>query len=230
MVIFFDVDDTLIDHSSAERNAALLFYQHFRDDLAGLDTEIDSETFYTRWHASAERHFAAYNAGECSYQEQRRRRIRDFFDPALSDQTADELFAVYLVSYEAHWALFPDVLSCLDALRDQWLGIISNNGIDATRLKLQRMQIEDRFADVVTPETVRASKPDPRIFEAACTRLDVSPADALYVGDHLTSDARAAAEAGLTGVWLNRRRSDESGSGGLVVIHDLRELPPLLRK
>jgi putative hydrolase of the HAD superfamily len=226
LVIFFDVDDTLIDHSSAERDAALLFYRRFRDRLDGLD----GETFYTLWHAAAQRHFATYNAGEISYQEQRRRRIREFFGAALSDQAADDLFSVYLVSYETSWALFPDALPCLDALRGRRLGIISNNGSEATRLKLRRMRIEDRFADVVTPDTIGVSKPDRRIFEAACARLDISPNGAMYVGDQLTSDARAALEAGLAGVWLNRQREDESGADGLIVIHDLRELPPLVAK
>jgi putative hydrolase of the HAD superfamily len=226
LVIFFDVDDTLIDHSRAERRAAGLFYQHVREHLDGLD----GETFYTRWHAAAQRHFATYNAGEISYQEQRRRRIREFFGAALSDPAADDLFKVYLVGYEASWALFPDALPCLDALRHQPLGIISNNGSEATRRKLRRMQIEDRFADVVTPDTIGVSKPDRRIFEAACVRLSVSPGGAVFVGDQLTGDAHAAAEAGLTGVWLNRDREDESGAGGLIVIHDLRELPPLVGK
>ena len=225
MVILFDVDDTLIDHSSAERKAALLFYRRFCDQLAGLD----DVSFCMRWHAAAERHFAAYNAGECSYQEQRRRRIREFLGPALSDQAADELFTVYLVNYEASLALFPDALPCLDVLRGR-LGIISNNGSDATWLKLERMQIADRFAVVVTPDTIGVSKPDRRIFEAACARLDVSPGGAAFVGDKLTTDARAAANAGLTGVWLNRQREDELESDGLIVIHDLRELLPLVGK
>jgi hypothetical protein len=31
-------------------------------------------------------------------------------------------------------------------------------------------------------------------------------------------------------VWLNRQREDECGADGLIVIHDLRELPPLIGK
>jgi putative hydrolase of the HAD superfamily len=223
LIIFFDVDDTLIDHSGAERTAASLFYRRFRDTLAGLD----EESFYARWHAAAERHFATYNAGECSYQDQRRRRIRAFFGSELSDREADELFAVYLVGYESQWALFPDVLPCLDALAGQTLGIISNNGIEATRLKLDRVQIADRFADVVTPDTIGISKPDRRIFEAACERLGVPPAACMYVGDMLENDACAASAAGLTGVWINRSGENRPtlDTEGIIVIHDLRDLP-----
>jgi putative hydrolase of the HAD superfamily len=226
LVIFFDVDDTLVDHSSAERDAALLFYQRVRDQLDGMD----GDTFYACWHAAAERHFATYNAGEISYQEQRRRRIREFLGAGLSDHDADELFDLYLANYEARWTLFPDVLPCLDGLKDRTLGIISNNGIDATRSKLRRMQIIDRFADVVTPETVRASKPDPRIFEVACARLKVRPGESVYVGDKLITDARAAAGVGLTGVWLNRSQLDDSEAGGVIMIRDLRDLLSLVGK
>lgn len=220
MVIFFDVDDTLVDHSGAERTAALLFYHHFREALAGLD----AESFYARWHGAAERHFASYNAGECSYQEQRRRRVREFLGPALSDQEADDVFGVYRVSYEDNWALFPDVLPCLDALADQTLAVISNNSADATLYKLQRVGIVSRFAEVITPETARASKPDPRIFAAACARLDTLPARCLYVGDRLENDARAASAAGLTGVWINRTGERAPSIDGVTMIHDLRDL------
>jgi putative hydrolase of the HAD superfamily len=227
LIIFFDVDDTLIDHRGAERSAAALFYRHFRDTWAGLD----EESFYIGWHDAAERHFAAYNAGECSYQDQRRRRIREFFGSTLSDREADDRFAVYLTGYEAHWALFPDVLPCLDMLGGQTLGIISNNGLEATRLKLDRVQIADRFADVVTPDAIGISKPDRRIFEAACTRLNAPPAACMYVGDMLEKDACAASAAGLTGVWINR--SGENGPAleteGIIVIHDLRDLPGVAR-
>jgi putative hydrolase of the HAD superfamily len=224
MVVFFDVDDTLVDHSGAERTAALLFYHHFLEALPGLD----AESFYTGWHAAAERHFASYNAGECSYQEQRRRRIREFFGPLLSNQEADDLFRVYLVGYEENWALFPDVLPCLDALADQTLAVISNNSTDATRYKLQRVGIVTRFAEVITPETVGVSKPDPRIFAAACARLDTPPARCLYVGDRLENDARAASAAGLIGVWINRTDERARNTDGITMIHDLRHLPRVL--
>lgn len=227
MIIFFDVDDTLVDHSRAAYTAAQVFYRHFRAALTGLN----EETFLVRWNDAAERHFAAYNAGQCSYQDQRRRRVREFLGAALSDQDADERFGVYLAAYEKHWTLFPDVQPCLDTLAGQTLGVISNNDIDATRRKLRRLQIVDRFADVVAPETTGFSKPDRRIFEAACQRLNAPPAACLYVGNMLEKDAGAASAAGLTGVWINRSEENppEAGPEGIIMIHDLRDLPRIVR-
>jgi putative hydrolase of the HAD superfamily len=224
MPVLFDVDDTLIDHRGAERKAALALLRRFRDRL-----DYPDEVFVSLWHSAAERHFAEFNAGECSYQEQRRRRIREFFGADLSDQAADARFDDYHVAYEQNWMLFPDVLPCLEGLAGEALAVISNNGTDATRQKLDTMGITSYFAEIVTSESAGISKPDPRIFWAACEQLGVSPAACLYVGDLLEKVARAAQSAGLTGVWLNRN-PDYAGAdpGDIRVIHDLHELGDLL--
>ncbi len=223
MLVVFDIDDTLIDHSGAAAQAARLLFEQYRDVLAFAS----SEAFAEAWITASNRHFAAYNAGECSYQEQRRRRIRSFFGADLDDQAADDLFAVYLVGYERSWALFPDVLPCLDALRGIPLAALSNNDSGPTRLKLVRTGIADRFLDVITPDVAGVSKPDAGIFQALCARLDVDPAACIYVGDQLVSDAQAAQAAGWRGIWLDRAGA-RNGDHGLTVIPDLAALADAL--
>jgi putative hydrolase of the HAD superfamily len=71
MVIFFDIDDTLLDHTSAEKQSALRFWGHFRDELAHTGAHL-----LTLWNRLAEQHTAAFLAGAISFIEQRRRRIR----------------------------------------------------------------------------------------------------------------------------------------------------------
>jgi len=227
MPVLFDVDDTLIDHRGAEHAAALHFCGRFSAVLP-----CSEEEFVVLWHRAAERHFASFNAGECSYQEQRRRRIREFFGPGVDDSSADALFDVYYRAYRQNWRVFPDVLPCLDALAGEELGIVSNNSTEATLTKLKHTGLAERFAAVTTPDNAGASKPDARIFQAACARLGAPPQRCLYVGDRLDGDARAARDAGLTGVWLNRAGDgDLAGDAeGIVVIRDLRELPSLLAR
>ncbi|GAA4627184.1 HAD family hydrolase [Cellulomonas oligotrophica] len=81
-------------------------------------------------------------------------------------------------------------------------------------------------------------KPDPRVFVEACRRLGTDPARTAYVGDELDVDARAAAAAGLVGVWVDRpgpRRvpvTDEdvaaARAAGVHVVRSLDELPEVL--
>ena len=49
----------------------------------------------------------------------------------------------------------------------------------------------------VLPGDVGATKPDPRPFEAALRALEVSPEQAVYVGDDPTRDFEGARRAGL---------------------------------
>lgn len=56
----------------------------------------------------------------------------------------------------------------------------------------------------IASSSLGMSKPDSRAFALGLARFGVSPVHALYVGDRLDVDARAATNAGLTGVWLSR--------------------------
>ncbi len=215
-VVVFDIDDTLVDHRSAERQASLLFLRRFADQLAYTE-----ETFPQIWHDTANLHFQAFLDGECDYVTQRRRRIRAFFGEELNDAEADDLFRAYLDGYEASWQLFPDVLPCLETLDGYTLSIISNNSEVQSREKLAWFGLEDRFVDFVTPDIAGVSKPERGIFDLARARLDVTPDQLVYVGNRLDTDALAAQAAGWRGVWINRDGAPDENAG-VIVIDDLR--------
>jgi len=136
MLILFDIDDTLLDHSGAGRSAAIALHE-----TTGVLMAV--EEFVSRWAAALERHFGRYLAGEITYQGQRRARVREVVDPALPDEAADQLFSRYLAAYEAAWSLFPDVRSCLDQLSPHHLGVISNGQAQQQRKNLMHTGIAD---------------------------------------------------------------------------------------
>ena len=82
---------------------------------------------------------------------------------------------------------------------------------------------------MVISEDIGVAKPHPGIFEAACEAVGASPSACVLVGDRLELDALGARDAGLTGVWLDRR-----GTGGapasVPTIPRLSELPALVLK
>jgi putative hydrolase of the HAD superfamily len=205
--IFFDLDDTLLDHSGAERTAALRFHSQHRDRLRCSEKE-----FHILWKECAERHMASYLTGSVSFTEQRRRRIRELFSSDVEDDDADKLFSSYLAQYEKAWSLFPDVLPCLDRLSRHILGVITNGNSEQQHKKLKTVGIADRLAIVLTSEEAGIAKPDPRIFHLAGKRAGVDLSRCYYVGDRLDADAHAATNAGLTGIWLNRNGTQGTGS------------------
>ncbi len=198
-MIFFDIDDTLVTHSQAQSRAARMFWEAFADRLP-----CSQEDFPGVWDAVMQKHFAAFAAGQISFAEHRRRRMREIFADTLSDSEAEALFQVYLRFYEDGWALFDDALPCLDALHSYPLGIISNSNGRQQRRKLKRLGIAGRFRVVVISEEVGQWKPKPEIFWEACRQAGEAPQDCAYVGDSATTDAQASRAAGMGGVWLNR--------------------------
>jgi putative hydrolase of the HAD superfamily len=221
MVIFFDIDDTLLDHVAAARAGAVALHRH-------LGSRVAVEQFVSDWAAALDRNFPRYLAGELSFQGQRRERIRQVVDAALTNEAADEVFAGYQDAYEAAWALFPDALPCLDALSKGKVGIISNGQVEQQRHKLKKTGIESRFDCIVISEECGCSKPLPEIFLEACRRIGASPADAVYVGDRYDIDAEGARHAGLTGVWLDRLHA-RTTSHESPIITALDELVGVLR-
>ncbi len=198
-MIFFDLDGTLLDHDAAERRGARAFAAAFG---------LDNSGFVERWREISERHVGRFLAGEIDFTEQRRLRVREMLGRELADDEADEVSMVYLDAYERAWRLYPDVLPCLERLHGTKLGIITNGNREQQLKKLEATSILGRFTLVVTSEDAGAAKPDPAIFACACNRAGVPPESCTYIGDRLDTDARAAARAGLRGVWLDRAASE----------------------
>ena len=215
-MIFFDLDGTLLDHDAAERRGALAFAAAFG---------LDNSDFVERWREVSERHVGRFLAGEIDFAGQRRLRVREVLGRELTDDEADEVSKVYLDAYESGWRLYPDVLPCLERLDGTNLGVITNGNREQQMKKLEATAILSRFALVVTSEDAGAAKPAPDIFHSACDRAGVERRTCVYIGDRLDTDARAAARAGLRGIWLDRAASNPDVAG-VEVIGSLSELHP----
>ena len=98
---------------------------------------------------------------------------------------------------------------------------------DQRRSKLVLTHIIDRFKVIVISSAVGVHKPDRGIFRHACDMAGCPPRDCIFVGDQLVSDARAAREVGMEGIWLNRRGQFVPGCD-VETIETLADLPDLL--
>jgi HAD superfamily hydrolase (TIGR01549 family) len=113
------------------------------------------------------------------------------------------------------------------------LGLISNNALpgDHHARVLREAGILCHLRCAVWSANFGRRKPDPALVNHLLACLDVSPHQAILVGDKLRTDIAAAKAAGLRSVYI-RRRGAPQASGSLrpdFTIGDLRALPPLLR-
>lgn len=86
--------------------------------------------------------------------------------------------------------------------QDYKLAVISNGG-HATRLKIiEGLGFSHYFDDIFSSESVGIAKPKPEIFLHSCEKLQVNPAQSVYVGDHPINDYQGATQAGLNALLL----------------------------
>ncbi|MCH0565796.1 MULTISPECIES: HAD family hydrolase [unclassified Streptomyces] len=225
--VVWDVDDTLFDYTNADRTGmrAHLLAEGLLDRYGSAEDALE------RWREATHLHWGRFSAGEATFEEQRRDRVRTFLDTALSDTEADAWFGRYVGHYEAAWSLFPDVLPALDALAASHRhAVLSNSSLTVQDRKLRTLGLHDRFEIILCAAELGVSKPEAAAFHAACDALTLAPHQVAYVGDHPEIDGRGAAEAGLLSVWIDRDglRTLGEGPGAPRRIASLAELPALL--
>jgi len=199
-MIFFDLDNTLLDHDGAERDAIRSFVARHQNDIIPYSGKPE-----VVWREITDKHRARWRAGELNFEEQRRARISELFQRPLTVTEADRLFAEFYAIYRQHWRLFPDVKPALQQLREvSPLAVITNGFSCQQEAKLVSTGIRDYFSLVMTSEQAGVAKPDKRIFLAALQSAKVSADECWFIGNHPQNDAHAAQHVGMKSVWLNR--------------------------
>lgn len=238
--VIFDLDDTLVDTRSA-------FAAAISAAASAVIPEVPESAhaeLLAVWRADPQGHYRRYTRGEIGHGEQKRARVGHLHQhvglPAPGDEEFARWDAVYEQTFTRSWVAFDDAVACVQAVRMSGLGVGALTNADWERQQ-QKLEATGLAADVplvVAVDTLGFGKPDPRVFTEACRRLGVAPAQAMYVGDELDTDARAAVRAGLHGVWLDRpgrRRGvaaedqvPQARAEGVSVITGLAELGALL--
>ena len=233
--VLFDIDDTLVDHSTSEAAGLLA---HLRTE--GLTERFsDHATALALWRDIMERQYNRFLDGEVTYAEQQLERTREFLahtmkstPAAISDQEATAWFARYQTHRHAAQSAFPDAEQVLRKLAaDYRLGVVSNSSTSRQRHKLDVFELLSYFGDrLICSNEHGAAKPTPSIFLAGCAMLGLTPAEVVYVGDKYEIDAVGAHDAGLHAFWLDRANNRTSTVivTGIHVIGSLDELPDAL--
>jgi epoxide hydrolase-like predicted phosphatase len=92
-----------------------------------------------------------------------------------------------------------ELVGYIRGLRPQHRTALLSNAFLGLRSGLERWSIADAFDQVIISSEVGLMKPDPRIFELAVRRLEVDPAEAVFVDD-FSLNVRAARSQGLYAV------------------------------
>jgi putative hydrolase of the HAD superfamily len=178
-VVFFDLDGTLVDHRGAVLEAI--------GQIVGAapNATVPPDELVTLWWTLEGRHMHEYLAGECSFAEQHRRRLRSFL-PMLGEPVPespgllDTWFAKrYLTVFEESWRSYPDVQPCLETLkrllRGPRLAVLTNGDPEQQRAKLARFGLLGYFEAVLTPTDSARPSPTPSPSPPPASRCGRTP-------------------------------------------------------
>jgi putative hydrolase of the HAD superfamily len=150
------------------------------------------------------------------------------------DACAREIYAEWASNH--HFELYDDVPDALEMLASAGLrlGVISNSHRPLESF-LSHFELQRVISAAVSSAEHGLMKPHPSIFQAALQLLDVAPAEAVMVGDHVRQDVEGALRAGLHAVLLHRGggahpRAAEIAAMSVPTIGSLRELPAALSR
>ena len=140
---------------------------------------------------------------------------------------------------QAHWIAEADTLCTLENLREKGyrLALISNASDDPnTQVLVDKLGARAYFEVIISSAALGIRKPDPKIFEDALKRMNLSPEKVAMVGDTLRADILGAYNAGIFSIWITRR-ANSSGNRAYAEtifpdaqIETLSDLPKLLEE
>jgi len=145
-----------------------------------------------------------------------RRLVVEVFRDALSkpltesavDPFFDELYEHF--AQPSAWQVYDDVKPALEDLaRDHRMLVLSNFDRRLIRI-LEGHDLLRFFERVIISSEVGASKPHPRMFQAALAAATCSPEDCVHIGDDLRCDGLGARQFGIGYFQVDRPVNDLS--------------------
>ncbi|MDE7297699.1 MAG: HAD-IA family hydrolase [Lachnospiraceae bacterium] len=225
-VIFFDLDDTLLDYQDAETNVMRrLFAAGGRPCSAQTEKELwemssyywdkyrltDSEDTFIQenYHALFYNYLADFMA------ELGRR-----YGFACPPERLQALFLEYL-SQESR--AVEGAEEVLRFFRERAVLMLASNGLEWVQ-KRRLGKLAPYFGGMLISEEAGVIKPGRRFWELALERAGCEPQNCLMVGDSLKNDILGAAAFGMDTCWVNRKGKERGGAAPTWEVRELREM------
>ncbi|MDR0912457.1 MAG: TIGR02253 family HAD-type hydrolase [Methanobrevibacter sp.] len=198
-VVFFDIDDTLLDTSNFAKLAREVAINIMVEN--GLPLTFDEA--YTLLNEIIAQHGSNYD------------QHFNVLTKTVFGKENPMLIALGMITYHnVKFALlrpFPKTLDVLIHLKTKGykLAVISNGKTIKQWEKLVRLNLHHFFDEIITSQEVGLDKPNIRIFEQALERMNVKAENSIMVGNKFDVDVLGGINAGMGGILVNSKLSKE---------------------
>lgn len=224
--IYFDLDDTLLNHKSAERSGLQDVHQNF-----SMFEDTKPQKLIEVYHKVNSEQWSLYSQGDVSRaQLQRNRFEQTLVQLELDKNRYEEIGNHYIQCYSNHWEWMDGAKQAYhQILEDFPVGILTNGFAETQRKKFKAFDLYDSAEHTVISEDVGVLKPHPKVFEHATELAGVEPAEILYVGDSFSSDIQGGSKFGWNTAWYTNNGDAEKHEKADLVFNNFKDLLDLLK-
>lgn len=204
--IYFDLDNTLLDHNTAESKSHEAIYSQY-SILQGISLEIWLEKYQKVNHNL----WVQYQDGEINRHDLHFSRFHNSMtELGLPTDDSREIGITYMNKYREFWDWIEQAEETLALASKHFdVGIITNGFKETQHKKFEKLAIHKYTNRMVIAEELGVLKPDPKVFDHATELAGVPREEILYVGDSYSSDIVGGVNAGWKTAWYTGNVSEE---------------------
>jgi putative hydrolase of the HAD superfamily len=214
--VLFDLDGTLIDRNATVKDFIDKQYERLNKWLNNIPKDRYIERFISLDNRG-------YVWKDKVYQQ-----LVEEFD--ITGVTWEQLLQDYINQFKYSCVPFPNLISTLENLTENniTLGMITNGKGQFQMNNIKALGIDQYFKTILISDWEGIKKPQPEIFLKALEKINMLPAESMFVGDHPENDVKAAQSIGMTGIW---KKDDQwNNVEADYIVENLAEIPLIVKE
>lgn len=187
--VLFDLDETVLD-----RRGSLMDFARWQARGMLKSESIDERAFIQR--------FVELDDNGALWKDKVYEQLISEF--SITSWSVGELLTSYELCYCGFCKPKPLVVDAIEKMVAMGLkcAIVSNGKSPFQERNFAGLGISHLFDEVVISDAVGVKKPDTKIFQLTCQKLDIEPHEAVFVGDNPIADIKGANQSGIYSVFI----------------------------
>lgn len=222
MVVFIDIDDTLLDFTKCANDAIKSACNKF--GVPYTTTLVD--TFHPinldLWHRLEKKEVTKEKLFDTRFQ--------IVFDKLGIKADGIAFETAFRENFHESAILVDGAKDLLEYLRSKYkVYVASNASMHQQTNRMKRAELDGYIDGYFVSEEIGFPKPQKEFFDACFKALpDVKPQDVVMIGDSLSADIKGACEYGLKTIWYNHRNEPTAGVKCDYIVSRLSEIKNIL--
>lgn len=222
MVVFIDIDDTLLDFTKCANDAIKSACNKF--GVPYTTTLVD--TFHPinldLWHRLEKKEVTKERLFDTRFQ--------IVFDKLGIKADGIAFETAFRENFHESAILVDGARDLLEYLRSKYkVYVASNASMHQQTNRMKRAELDGYIDGYFVSEEIGFPKPQKEFFDACFKALpDVKPQDVVMIGDSLSADIKGACEYGLKTIWYNHRNEPTADVKCDYIVSRLSEIKNIL--